>query len=95
MAKKVRKPRAASPRTYAQMPAAPAPAAPPSGSTTVEKAAAPVKAANGVQPVASVRTVDLAQEYASVGGDLRRLLLTAAIMFAVLIAVNLVINFVR
>lgn len=88
MAKKVRKPRADNPRTYAQtnvsqsQPAVPAPA----------KAAGTVSAASAA-PVAG-KDVDLASEYRIVGRDLRSLLLTAAVMFGVLIAINVVINLV-
>jgi hypothetical protein len=39
--------------------------------------------------------VDLQAEYPFVGKDLRRLGITAAAMFAVLIVLNVVLNFVR
>lgn len=91
MAKKVRKPRASNPRTYSQTPSTPAaPAA--SVSSTSSKAASGGKGSSS-QAVGVPKTVDLAAEYAVVGGDLRRLLITAGIMFAVLIAVNFIFTF--
>lgn len=90
MAKKVRKPRASNPRTYSQTPSTPAaPAA--SGASTPSKAASGGK--SSAQAVGAPKTVDLAAEYAVVGGDLRRLLITAGVMFAVLIAVNFIFTF--
>lgn len=93
MAKKVRKPRAADPRTYAQTPTATTPVAPAAASATTKASAS--KVSNGTQVVASAKSVDLAAEYATVGGDLRRLLITAGVMFAVLITANVVINLLR
>ncbi len=88
MAKKVRKPRASSPRTYAQSSVMQtlAPAAPAAKSESV---AAPVAYSQS-----SAKDVDLAAEYRIVGRDLRMLLVTAAVMFAVLIATNVVIGLV-
>jgi hypothetical protein len=56
------------------------------------KAAAPASAAT---PPRSAKQVDLPAEYPFVGKDLRRLGITAAAMFAVLVVLNLVLNFVR
>lgn len=92
MATKVRKPRAASPRTYSQMPSTPA--APATTGSSTSNAASASMSAKGSQVGAGPKTVDLAVEYAVVGWDLRRLLITAGVMFAVLIAVNLVITFI-
>lgn len=92
MAKKVRKPRSANPRTFGQ-----------SGPQPVEPAL-PVSAAPSAQPVEkpaavaapkSSKQVDLRAEYPYVSKDLRNLGITAAAMFAVLIVLNLVLNFVR
>ncbi len=95
MAKKVRKPRSASPRTYGQAGPQPPQAAP---SASVASAPAPVqKPAAAAAPATprSAKKVDLRAEYPYVGKDLRNLGLTAAAMFAVLIVLNLVLNFVR
>ena len=93
MAKKVRKPRSASPRTYGQAGPQPAQSVMPSedGATTrpTQKSAAAA-----MQPKAT-KQVDLRAEYPYVGKDLRNLALTAAAMFAVLIVLNLVLGFVR
>ena len=92
MAKKVRKPRSASPRTYGQsgpQPAAPVPAEPAPRPVTK-----PV-AATAAPPVPrSSKQVDLRAEYPYVGPDLKRLGATAAVMFAVLVVLNLVLNLV-
>lgn len=95
MAKKVRKPRSASPRTYGQSGAQP-PAATPV--TPAQPAARPVAkpAAGPAAPPAArpSKQVDLRAEYPFVGSDLKRLGLTAAAMFAVLVVLNLVLNLV-
>lgn len=89
MAKKVRKPRSANPRTFGQ--SGPQPA-----QTVLPTQAAPV-AAVAPKPVAqrAAKQADLRAEYPYVGRDLRNLALTAAAMFAVLIVLNLALNFVR
>ena len=88
MAKKTRKPRSNSPRTFAQGAAAnPATSYVP-GSTPVYVSASSVAA-----PPTS-RETDLAAEYQYVGKDLKRLAITAAMMFAVLIGINIVLNLV-
>jgi hypothetical protein len=46
-------------------------------------------------PPRSAKKVDLQAEYPYVGKDLRRLGVTAAAMFAVLVVLNLVLNLVR
>lgn len=95
MAKKVRKPRSASPRTYSQ--SGPQPDQP---QPSVEAVAAPRPAARPAgaapaQPVPrSAKRVDLQAEYPFVAKDLRRLLFTAAAMFGVLVVLNLLLNFV-
>lgn len=94
MAKKVRKPRSASPRTYGQadlqpvLPASPVVAAP---------QPAPKPAAPAVSPPAqrSSKVVDLRAEYPYVSKDLTRLGITAAAMFAVLVVLNGVLGLVR
>lgn len=95
MAKKVRKPRSANPRTYSQAGPQPAqtvlPSQPASASRPSQK---PVAAAAPPLPRSS-KQVDLRAEYPYVGKDLRNLGLTAAAMFAVLIVLNLVLNIVR
>ncbi|HNS03335.1 MAG TPA: hypothetical protein PKM78_13270 [Anaerolineae bacterium] len=95
MAKKVRKPRSASPRTYGQAGPQPAQAAPsvdvvPAAGQVQKSAAAPAAPA-----VRAGKQVDLRAEYPYVGRDLRNLGLTAAAMFAVLVVLNLVLGFVR
>lgn len=86
MAKKVRKPRSASPRTYGQAGPQPAPTTAPAAQTIPAPA----------QPVArSAKVVDLRAEYPYVGKDLAKLGLTALAMFAVLILLNVVLNLVR
>lgn len=93
MAKKVRKPRASSPRTYSQSPsAAAAPAAAPVSSSATKSPGG--KSSNGSQAALAAKNVELSVEYAVVGSELRRLLITAAVMFAVLIVINLVLTFV-
>lgn len=93
MAKKVRKPRASSPRTYAQSPATTdtKATAAPAGSTSAKASGS--KNMSASQAASAPKNVELSVEYAVVGSELRRLLITAAIMFGVLIAINLVITF--
>ena len=93
MAKKVRKPRSASPRTYGQ-----AGVQSTSSTPKATPAARPVsRPSTAAQQIAArpVKNVDLRAEYPYVGPDLRRLLLTAAAMFAVLILLNLAFTLVR
>jgi hypothetical protein len=95
MAKKVRKPRSASPRTYSQAGPQPAQTAPPTfDAPAPAPALKPVAAAAPAAP-RSAKKVDLRAEYPFVGKDLRNLGITAAAMFAVLIVLNLVLNVVR
>jgi len=90
MAKKVRKPRSKSPRTYggarstAQAPATPASskATPTASSKPAAKAAAPK----------SGQPVDFAGEYAYVIKDLRRLFILAGVMLLLLIALNFIVQ---
>jgi hypothetical protein len=92
MAKKVRKPRSSNPRTYGQSGPQPAQSVPPS-QTVPQPAYKPAYAPAPAAP-RSVKKVDLQAEYPFVGKDLKRLGVTAAAMFAVLIVLNLVLNFV-
>ncbi len=92
MAKKVRKPRSANPRTFGQSGPQPAQPAPPVQAATATRPAD--KPAAAVAPK-SGKQIDLRAEYPFVSKDLRNLGLTAAAMFAVLIVLNLVLNFVR
>ena len=94
MAKKVRKPRASSPRTYSQSPSSAATPVAASDSSSVTKSSTGGKSSNGSQAALAAKNVELSVEYAVVGSELRRLLVTAAIMFAVLIIINLVFTFI-
>lgn len=96
MAKKVRKPRSSNPRTYSQSGPQPAQSVPPMQAALPESRPAykPASAAAQASP-RSTKKVDLQAEYPYVGKDLRRLGITAAAMFAVLVVLNLVLNFVR
>lgn len=95
MAKKVRKPRSQSPRTYSQanlsgtMPAA-TPAG--QGPSRSEKgvAAAPTPAARrpAAAPIPAATAVDWQREYGYVFKDLRRTFILAAALLALLIAAN-------
>ena len=89
MAKKVRKPRSANFCTYGQSGPQPAQAVLPTQATP-----AAVVVQKSVASRAAKQT-DLRAEYPFVGRDLRNLALTAAAMFAVLIVLNLTLNFVR
>jgi len=94
MAKKVRKPRSSSPRTYGQSGTQPSQSVPPmQASTEARPVYKPASTAAAVAPKPS-KQVDLRAEYPFVGKDLRMLGMTAAAMFAVLIVLNLVLNFV-
>ena len=95
MAKKVRKPRSTSPRTYGQSGPQPAQSVPPSQAAPEQRPAYRAASAPASAPGRSVKEVDLRAEYPYVGKDLRRLGITAAAMFAVLVVLNLVLNFVR
>ena len=90
MAKKVRKPRSQSPRTYAQVnqapttataPQKPAQAQVPSASPTASRKAA------AVSPAASA-SVNWEEEYQYVFADLRRTFILAAALLLLLIALN-------
>jgi hypothetical protein len=88
MAKKVRKPRSSSPRTYSQ--AGPLPS---QSSVPQPQASASAPAAVKAAPVAKAsQPVDLAVEYGYVGKELRRLGLTAAALIALEIALNLILR---
>ncbi|MFZ2361831.1 MAG: hypothetical protein WA040_21020 [Anaerolineae bacterium] len=98
MAKKVRKPRSSSPRTYGQSGPQPSQSVPPmQASAEARPAYKPASTSSTPPSVASksAKQVDLRAEYPFVGKDLRSLGLTAAAMFAVLVVLNLVLNFVR
>ncbi len=96
MAKKVRKPRSASPRTYSQAGPQMADRVPPAQSVVAPASPRPTSGAAKAEPAArSSRKVDLPAEYPYVAKDLKRLGLTAAAMFGVLVVLNLVLNFVR
>ncbi len=95
MAKKVRKPRSASPRTYGQSGPQPAQSVPPSQIAPEQQPAYRAAAAPTSAAARSVKKVDLQAEYPYVGKDLQRLGITAAAMFAVLVVLNLVLNLVR
>lgn len=96
MAKKIRKPRSQSPRTYSQM----NPVAPNSPAVEAQPrpAAAPARPKSSAQRSASqaaqaaAKDVDLRREYGYVGKDLRRLFLVGGAMFLVLIALNFVVQ---
>lgn len=96
MANKARRPRSANPRTYTN--AGNLPAVQPKD---VEAAASQPRPANrpSARPTTMAarpaKQVDLRGEYPYVGKDLRRLGITAAAMFAVLILLNLVLNVAR
>ena len=91
MAKKVRKPRSQSPRTYAQVnPAAPATPAAPRQPAHTQTAAASPGAARKAVPVASTRaaSVNWEEEYHYVYADLRRTFILAGALLLLLIALN-------
>jgi hypothetical protein len=91
MAKKVRKPRSQSPRTYTQVnPAAPAtPAAPRKPAQTQTAPASPAAARKAVaaSPARSA-TVNWEEEYHYVYADLRRTFILAGALLLLLIALN-------
>lgn len=93
MAKKVRKPRSANPRTYGQ--AGGQPVSPVVKATPATRPVSRPSTAAQPSVVRPVKHVDLRAEYPYVGPDLRRLLLIAAAMFAVLILLNLAFILVR
>ena len=87
MAKKVRKPRSNSPRTYSQTGSQPSQAVvQPQSTTAVGSRSTAAQSAKSVQPV------DLAVEYSYVGKELRRLAVTAAALIALEIVLNLVLR---
>lgn len=92
MAKKVRKPRSASPRTYGQ--AGPQPAQTAAPAAVKPQSAKPAYTPAQAAPK-SAKVVDLRAEYPFVGKDLGKLGLTSAAMFAVLIVLNVVLNLLR
>ena len=94
MAKKVRKPRASSPRTYSQSPSSAATSTAGTPASSSASKASSAKSSNGSQAALAAKNVELSVEYKVVGSDLPRLLITAAIMFTVLIAINLVFTFI-
>ena len=98
MAKKVRKPRSKSPRTYGRATQPTAPVSPqekqvPDASTAPSSAARPVQRSNE-KSTGSVRSgkVDFASEYAYVLTDLRRIFILAGVMLVVLIALNFIVQ---
>ncbi len=95
MAKKVRKPRSTNPRTYGQSGPQPAQSIPPSQTVPEQRPAYRATSTPSPATARSTKKVDLQAEYPFVGKDLRRLGITAAAMFAVLIVLNVVLNFVR
>jgi hypothetical protein len=95
MAKKVRKPRSSNPRTYGQSGPQPAQSVPPMQTIPESRPAYKPASAATQPPPRSSKKVDLQFEYPFVGKDLRRLGITAAAMFAVLVVLNLVLNIVR
>ncbi|MER2600157.1 MAG: hypothetical protein ABTQ73_11615 [Caldilineales bacterium] len=94
MAKKVRKPRSANPRTFGQASTLPAQVASNLPSETSVARTSRAMAAPS-QSARQARQVDLRAEYPYVQRDLGKLLLVAAAMFAVLVILNLVLNVVR
>ncbi|HSN75381.1 MAG TPA: hypothetical protein VL334_09900 [Anaerolineae bacterium] len=95
MAKKVRKPRSTSPRTYGQSGPQPAQSVPPTQTAPQQRPTSRATSAPTPATARSAKKVDLEAEYPFVGKDLRRLGFTTAAMFAVLVVLNLVLNFVR
>jgi hypothetical protein len=96
MAKKVRKPRSANPRTFGQSGPQPAKTVPPAQPAPASEPRPVYKPASAPAAPAprSAKQVDLRADYPFVGKDLRRLGLTAAAMFAVLVVLNLILTFV-
>lgn len=90
MAKKVRRSRSQSPRTYAQ--------AGKSSTTTAGAPTAQTKppasrpTAGTKASAAPAKTVDLKAEYTYVSKDLRRLFITAAVLLLVLVALNFIVQ---
>lgn len=94
MAKKVRKPRSASPRTYGQAGPQPAQTVTPAPAAAKPQPAKTAYAAP--QPVSkTAKVVDLRAEYPFVGKDLAKLGITSAAMFGVLVVLNLILNLIR
>ena len=91
MANKVRKPRSSNPRTYSQTgPQLGQVVAPPQSSTTTSAARSTVS--TGAQSAKPAQAVDLAVEYSYVGKELRRLAITATVLIALEIVLNLVLR---
>ncbi len=97
MANKARRPRSANPRTYTN--AGNLPAVQPKDIEAAAPQARPATTRPSARPstmaARPTKQVDLHSEYPFVGKDLRRLGLTAAAMFTVLILLNLVLNVAR
>lgn len=91
MAKKVRKPRAASPRSYSQTGPTSIPNQPSAAPLSVSKAGTPT--ARTVAPIKAGQPVDLPSEYRYVGKDLKRLFTVAAVMLLLLVVANLAFTF--
>lgn len=89
MAKKVRKPRSSSPRTYSQTGPAPSQTTAP---TPVPAAGGRSAAAPAAASAKTNQPVDLAVEYSYVGKELRRLGLTAVALIALELVVNVVMK---
>jgi hypothetical protein len=95
MAKKVRKPRSESPRTYAQSKTPTAPAAPSSQQASSVKAATSARQGKAAAaPAAKAAAVDWQQEYSYVFKDLRRTFTLAAGLLILLIVLNFVLQVV-
>ncbi len=98
MAKKVRKPRSESPRTYAQLKDTPPSATPAANSSAPKpankpKASAP-SASRQAAPVVKATAVDWEAEYGYVFKDLRRTFILAATLLVLLIVLNFVLQVV-
>lgn len=95
MAKKVRKPRSESPRTYAQSKAPTTSAAPTAQSAPVKKTTPPARQGKAAAaPAAKAAAVDWEQEYGYVFKDLRRTFTLAAGLLILLIVLNFVLQVV-
>lgn len=97
MAKKVRKPRSSSPRTYGQPGATSKPAPAPVPANAVEPKPSPQAAPAGKPDRTTPQgtkagRVDFAAEYRYVAGDLRRMFVLAGVMLVLLIALNFILQ---
>lgn len=97
MAKKVRKPRSSSPRTYGQAGTASRPASAPvqAEAAQPQPAARPAsirKPQQAAAPTPRSGRVDFATEYRYVAGDLRRMFVLAGVMLVLLVALNFILQ---